>query len=224
MDNPSKEEKENGVEWGDYKSVCIQWGSAMAKYKKLKKKYNKMARDNWHIPEYNRDNNILSKNLAHLKVDWEYIQTARWYAPMQAADLYAHFSPVGLINHKKVLSDFENYCDDTVGTTESIWERIKKVEEGKFYKVQEEGKSKGGQSEDTIEKRKLAMNYVQENKGIKHIPTSVANSPYIKNVISAFVEGDGTALNQIYREPIKLDIGMNIISKEHIINSVYQNK
>ena len=224
MDNPSKEEKENGVEWGNYRNVCIQWGIAMAKYKRLKKKYNEMARDKWYVPYYNRDSNILFKNLAHLKVDWEYIQTARWYAPMQAADLYAHFSPVGLINHKKILSDFEEYCDDTVGTTESIWERIKKLGEEKFYRIQDEGRSKGGQSEDTIEKRKLAIKYVQENKGIKHTPTSVANSPYIINVISAFVEGNKSAHDQIYREPLKLDIGINIISKEQITKSIYQNK
>ncbi len=109
LNNPTKDQKEHGVEWGDYRSVCIRWGIAMARYRKLKKEYNKIAKNKWYVPEYDRDNSILWRSLAHLKVDWEYLQTSRWYAPLQTADLYAHSSPVGLINHKRVLSDFEEY-------------------------------------------------------------------------------------------------------------------
>ncbi|KKN04822.1 hypothetical protein LCGC14_1093600, partial [marine sediment metagenome] len=189
-DNPSREEKENGVEWGDYKSVCIQWGIAMAKYKKLKKEYVKMAEDNWHVPDYNRDTNILFKNLAHLKVDWEYIQTARWYAPMQAADLYAHFSPVGLINHKKILSDFVNYCDDNVGTTESIWERIKKVGNNKFYRIAIAENVDLKKDKDNLNKRIDDKAEVERKLKIKLIDTSIADTQYIKNVVDAFVKGN----------------------------------
>jgi hypothetical protein len=215
-DDSTREEKEHGVEWGDYKSVCIRWGIAMARYKKLKKQYNKVAKDKRYVPGYDRDGNPLFKSLAHLKVDWRYLQTARWYAPLQVADLYAHFSPVGLINHKRLLSDFENYCDDTVGTTESIWERIKKVGENKFYRVAFKKKADQKEIDDSIEKRTSGKKYVEENKEKKQIDTSVGDTLYVKNVIAAFVEGDETALKQIYKEPFKLDVGMKALTKEEI--------
>ncbi len=224
LDDPTKEQKEYGVEWGNYKSVCVRWGIAMAKYKKLRKEYNMVAKDKWYVPSYDRNNSTLLKSLAHLKVDWEYLQTARWYAPLQTADLYAHFSPVGLINHKRLLSDFENYCDDTVGTVESIWERIKKVGEGKFYRVEFKKKADKKEIDDSIEKRMDAKIDVEGILKSKQIDTSVGNTPYVQNVIAAFVKGDESALKQLYKEPIKLDIGMRAPTKEEIQNIVDKKK
>ncbi|HET8735296.1 MAG TPA: DUF4280 domain-containing protein [Pricia sp.] len=216
LNDPTKEQKEHGVEWGDYKSVCIRWGIAMARYKKLKKEYNKVAKDKWYVPEYDRENNILLRNWEHLKVDWLYLQTARWYAPLQTADLYAHFSPVGLINHKRILSDFEKYCDDTVGTTESIWERIKKVGENKFYRVEFDGKLSSKNSDDSIEKRRLAKSEIETKLVSKQVNTTVGNTSYVKNVIAAFVDGNEAAAKELYREPINLHSGMKAPTKEEM--------
>lgn len=224
LNDPTKEEKEDGVEWGDYKSVCIRWGIAMARYKKLKSAYQKAAKEHWYLPEYDRNSSVFFRNAEHLKVDWEYLQTARWYAPLQVADLYAHFSPVGLINHKRLLSDFENYCDDTVGTTESIWERIKKVGENKFYRVNFKKKADKTEIDDSIEKRKDAKIEIDGKLKSKQIDTSVGDTVYVKNVIAAFVEGDKAALKQIYKEPLKLNIGIKAPSKEEIQKIVDKKK
>ena len=224
LNNPTEDQKEHGVEWGDYRSVCIRWGIAMAKYRKLKKEYNKMAKNKWYVPEYDRHSSILWRSRDHLKVDWEYLQSARWYAPLQTADLYAHFSPVGLINHKRILSDFREYSDDTVGTTLSIWERIKKVGEDKFYRVSFKKRGDMKEIEDSIEKRTSAKKYVEDNKVKKQIDTSVGNTTYVKNVIAAFVEGDENAFKQLYKEPVKLAIGMQVPTKEEMKQIVDRKK
>ncbi|WP_461532479.1 DUF4280 domain-containing protein [Sinomicrobium sp.] len=205
VDEENKEELEHCAEWDNYRHVCVKWGLAIAKYKSLKKEYNKVAKEKWYVPEYDRDRNILLKNMEHLKVDWSYLQAARWYAPLQEADLYAHFSPVGLINHKKLLSDFP---DDQLGKG-SIWDRIIKAGEKKFYRV-DYGDDPNVVVEMTEEdKRQKAKSEVAKEKNKrKMISTSIADTPYIKDVIDAYVpyivkdkEAQKTAEKRLYKEP-----------------------
>lgn len=121
------------------------------------------------------------------------------YERIQAADLYAHFSPVGLINHKKFLSDFSQYCGDTIGVTSSIWDRIKKVGEDRFYRVTYPKNSKGKEMDDK-EKRIKDKQEVEGKLKSKMINTSLANSDYIKFVIDAFVNKNKVVEDKLYQE------------------------
>lgn len=204
LDSPTKDQKEHGVEWGDYRNVCVRWGIAMARYKRMSKEYDQLAENHWYVPERDRANSFLYAPLSQFGYGWSDLVAGRWYAPLQTADLYAHFSPVGLIDHKKLLSDFANYSDDTVGTTGSIWERIKKVGEDRFYRVSEKLIKGEIDIRDTTERRERGKMFVDEDGKSRLIDTYVGNSQYVKNVISAFVEGNQDVLKRLYKEPLKI--------------------
>ncbi len=106
------------------------------------------------------------------------------YAALQANDLYAHFSPVGLINHKKAITDLPN---DELGNT-SIIDRIFNAGKNMFYRMVYD--DKGGKIENLTEeqKREQEKTYVNNSKTKeKLINTDITDTDYIKNVIQAYV-------------------------------------
>tara|TARA_R110000822_G_scaffold203666_4_gene340539 strand:- start:56 stop:439 length:384 start_codon:yes stop_codon:yes gene_type:complete len=121
------------------------------------------------------------------------------YAALQAADLYAHFSPVGLINHKKVLSDFTGYSGDSIGVTSSIWDRIKKVGEDRFYRVERKAKSDFSDSEIEAQREKDKKEVEGKLKS-KLFPTDIANTDYVSNVIEVFVNKNKAFEEKLYHE------------------------
>src|SRR5699024_11219459 len=106
------------------------------------------------------------------------------YAWLQEAELYAHFSPVALIHHGRLLSDFPS---DGLGKG-SIWERIKKAGEDMFYRVEYSDENNEDEISDP-QRRKKDKRYIEDSssKG-KLINTSIATTPYIRNVIEVFVD------------------------------------
>ncbi|WP_370900688.1 hypothetical protein [Chryseobacterium gossypii] len=90
------------------------------------------------------------------------------FAKVHEMELQAHFAPVGLMFNKGVLSDWDQYQDQT------IWDRIQDTGKDIFYKVHYSEKAT------QEEKRKQEKTYVEgEGKG-KMIKTNVANTPGIK--------------------------------------------
>ncbi len=75
-----------------------------------------------------------------------------------------------------------------------------------------------------LRKEKIAKKYVENNRETKQINTSVGNTPYVKNVIAAFVKGDENAFKQLYKEPVKLAIGMKAPTKEEMQQIVNRKK
>ncbi|OBQ56967.1 hypothetical protein JJL45_02385 [Tamlana sp. s12] len=106
------------------------------------------------------------------------------YAPLQTADLYAHFSPVAMITHKKILTDFP---DDDLGKT-SIFDRIKKAGEDRFYRVEYVGNGKEIEELTDEEKREQEKKFVERTKTKnKLINSSISDTEYINNVKLAYV-------------------------------------
>ena len=180
--------KEKLVPWKDYRSIAIDWGNAINKYKQLLK-VNKLTWKDLFFPR------LVARKI---KLSLWHRAMLYHYGRIQHADLYAHFSPVGLINNDKILKhkDF----NDNLGN-ESIWERIKKAGEGKFYRVEYD-------KQDNTEKakRKKAENKIEGELKGKLINTSIADTNYINNVIKAFVHGDTNAEKQLYDEPAYTDV------------------
>ena len=116
---------------------------------------------------------------------------------LQEAQLYGHFSPVALIHHPRVLSDFPS---DSLGTA-SIWDRIKKAGADMFYRVEYPENPEGGELTD--DQKTEAKNYVDGEGKSKLVSTLVADTDYIKNVIDVFVRGNKEEknLDQLYHEP-----------------------
>ena len=184
--------KEKLVEWRDYRSVATDWGNAFATYKKLLKE-NRMTWKDLFLP------NLISRKVG----------LALWhrsmlyhYGRIQHADLYAHFSPVGHILNKKILKtkDFNDGLGD-----ENIWERIKKVGEGKFYRVEYDKNPEDVEKMSSETKRIIAKNYVEGDGLELLIDTGIANTTYISNVIEAYVKGNTEAAKQLYEEPLRSD-------------------
>ena len=118
---------------------------------------------------------------------------------LQEAQLYAHFSPVALIHHPRVLSDFPS---DDLGKT-SIWERIKKAGEQTFYRVIFDDEEGTGEELSPEQKRTKEKEYVEGKGKDQLISTSIGDTPYIRNVIDVFVHGNKSEekLDQLYTEP-----------------------
>jgi len=121
------------------------------------------------------------------------------YAWLQEAKLYAHFAPVALIHHGRLLSDFPS---DGLGKG-SIWERIKKAGENKFYRVEYSDENNEDEISDPQKKEKDKRYIEDSSSKDKLINTSVADTPYIRNVIEVFVHGNTNEgkINQLYYEP-----------------------
>ncbi|SDE50190.1 protein of unknown function [Pricia antarctica] len=173
-------------EWGDYRSIAMDWGNAFATYKKLLKEDHFTWKDLFAPYLAGRKLNL---SLWHKRMLYH-------YGRIQHADLYAHFSPVGLLLNDKILKtkDFE----DGLGN-ENIWERIKKVGERKFYRVDD------GSEKTPEQKRVKEKDDIEGKLKNRVIKTNIADTAYINNVIKAYVEKDADAVKRIYEEPVFTD-------------------
>lgn len=137
------------------------------------------------------------------------------YAALQEAQLYAHFAPVAFIRDIRILQpkiphtekelwrgingDFPN---DQYGIT-TIFDRINKVGENIFYRIDEGkvDKDQNGKIYKTFNERKNAYKKAVKNLEKRMLSTSVIDTPYIHNVIKAYVKNDKEALKKLYKEP-----------------------
>ena len=103
------------------------------------------------------------------------------YAAIQQADLYAHFSPVGLVNHTKFLKDKNGDFNDQYGD-DTILDRIFKAGNDRFYRM-EYGKVKLTDDQ----KREKEKEEIEGKLSVKLIDTSIADTEYINNVVQAYV-------------------------------------
>jgi len=206
-----KEEGEEKEYWKDYRSIAIDWGNAMSTYRKRKKEYQQLAKQKLSFLDLILPGRYVARKSAtainQLRLDYWFRKIIFHYARIQIADLYAHFSPVGLINNDKVLNS-KNFRD-TLGN-ENIWARIKKTGEQKFYRMEYvDGKTDLNKltDEEKEQRRKDAEKYIEKDTSTKNllIDTSIADTDYINNVIKAFVEGDESAERQLYEEPLRSD-------------------
>lgn len=118
------------------------------------------------------------------------------YAALQTADLYAHFSPVAMITHKKLLSDFPA---DDYGKA-SIFDRITKAGENTFYRMEYKGNGKEIEDLNDKEKREQENEDVNGQLSSKLINSSIAETDYINNVIQAYVYKKKANKKQLYDE------------------------
>lgn len=194
------------IPWADYRSVATDWGNAYSSFKQFAVSKNMTFMD-YLLPvkkylEY-RDDKIKAKRL-HRKALYN-------YGRIQEADLYAHFSPVEFILDEKLLKtdDFNDALGDT-----TIWDRLKKLGEDRFYRVEYAQKEEDRNKMSDEDKRKKEKEYVEESENKKKmIMTSIADNEYMKNVIKAYVHGDKNAEDQLYHEPTKSDKEMQRIQK-----------
>ena len=136
------------------------------------------------------------------------------YVALQEAQLYAHFAPVAFIRDIRILQpklsqtekeiwrgingDFPN---DQYGIT-TIFDRISKAGEDIFYRLDEEKVYKDKFDNPLPpDKRKDAYKKAVKNLEKRMLPTSVIDTPYIHNVIKAYVKNDKEALKKLYKEP-----------------------
>ncbi len=218
--NAKERLKKEGEEWGDFESVALYWADAFEEYKIQKVKFETLFGDKYRYTNivadrYRRTNewwdeknpfsNDSTEREASYKKMYKSVTDAYEgmllkYASLQQANLYAHFAPVSLINHDKMISDMP---DDGLGNS-SIAKRIAKAGENKFYRVEYAESQEDVDKMDSREKREKDKEEV-EGKLIKlQINTSLVKTPYIKNVIIAYIEGDQkTENNMLYHEPDK---------------------
>lgn len=94
------------------------------------------------------------------------------FAKVHEMELQAHFAPVGLMFNKGVLSDWDQYQDQT------IWDRIQDAGKDIFYKVHYSENS-------TIEQKKQQEKSYVEGEGKRRmIKTSIANTSGIKTWVN----------------------------------------
>lgn len=138
---------------------------------------------------------IILYNLAYVTYQNMLLQ----YAPLQSADLYAHFAPVGHVLHTKLLQDKSGSFNDQYGNT-SIFERIKNAGKDKFYRMDYDGKD--GEVKDLTEEQKREQEKTEvETKLIKKlIDSSIADTEYINNVIKAYVHKKKSYESKLYDE------------------------
>ncbi|CAM3510864.1 DUF4280 domain-containing protein [Zobellia roscoffensis] len=199
-------------EWADYRSLALDWGEAMGEYINAKKAYEKVAgrkfslKDLFFTAPYLYDK--AEENVKLAVMNNRYRKLIRQYGRIQIADLYAHFAPVSFIHNEKILKhpDFEN---DGLGGT--VWERIKKVGQDKFYRV-EYGTGEG-QGEMTSEQKRIIQKDYVKGEGIsKMVDTGIANSAYIKDVIDTF-SNDRAASDELYKEPVRSDAEQQVVDE-----------
>ena len=117
---------------------------------------------------------------------------------LQNADLYAHTCPVKFIHDSKLLGSSDSF-NDALGA-KNIWARIKKAGQDMFYRVEYKSENNLDELSDP-RKREQEKTYVEGDGKKQLIDTSIADTPYIQNVIKAYVNGDKTAEKQLYKEP-----------------------
>ncbi|GIJ95431.1 hypothetical protein CAPN002_26490 [Capnocytophaga stomatis] len=132
-----------------------------------------------------------------------YIEYLRRYASLDSAQLYAHFAPVAYINYEEMLTDFPNAPKGTDAKKETIFDRINKAGEDIFYKIDEQKVSKdsNGKVYKTFNERKNAYKKAVKNLEKRMLSTSIIDTPYIHNVIKAYVKNDKEAFKKLYKEP-----------------------
>jgi len=202
-------------DWASYRNIAIDWGNAMSTYRKLKKEYQKLTKQQLSFLDLILPERFVSRKsmevITKLQLSYWFRKVIYHYARIQIADLYAHFSPVEFINNNKILKTSSDFNDNLGNDT--IWERIKKSGEQKFYRVEYSKSPKKIKLMSDEEKevwkeqeRKEVENYVEGEKGEKLlIDTSIADNTYVRNVINAYVRGDTDAEKQLYKEPIHSD-------------------
>lgn len=134
---------------------------------------------------------MVSRQDARFAVAYNYIAALMDYAALQEADLYAHFSPVALGTHKKILGDW-NYEEDTIGVKTNIWERILRVGEERFYRIKKK-RIENDKQERYIYERIDTQNdseaiKIETDNIEKLILTSVSETEYINNLIEKHKE------------------------------------
>ncbi|QXP61560.1 PAAR domain-containing protein [Olleya sp. HaHaR_3_96] len=204
------EENKYGLQWNGYESIAISWGVAMYNFKEAVLNYETNANEKFDpedifglvsggegrrrrlkeriiknqkkIKNLKKENSSKEKRWYHKIAILSYKVMLLNYAAIQQADLYAHFSPVGLINHTKFLKDKNGDFNDQYGN-DTILDRIFKAGNDRFYRM-EYGKMKLTDEE----KREKDKEYVERSKTkIKLIDTSIADTEYINNVVQAYV-------------------------------------
>ncbi|MDT7830124.1 hypothetical protein RQM65_15760 [Pricia sp. S334] len=211
--------KKEGEEWGDFESVALYWADAFEEYKIQKAKFKATFGETYRYTNvvadrYRRISQwIDEKNpFADDRTEWEkqykkaynivtdaYEDMLLKYASLQQACLYAHFAPVSLINHGKLISDMPH---DGLGTG-SIAKRIAKAGEGKFYRVEYDSDPEEAEKLSPEVKRKKDMEYVKQNSD-KLVTTSIVNTSYIHDVIEAYIEKNTKIeIERLYYEPDK---------------------
>ncbi|WP_373516789.1 DUF4280 domain-containing protein [Pricia sp.] len=191
-------------DWTDYRGIAIDWGNAMFRFRSLKKEHEKQQGRKIDLGDIFNPikQGYAFATWAALKM--AYFQTIYHYGRLQVADLYAHFSPVEFIHNETILNG--PGFDDGLGN-QNIWERIKKVGEKKFYRVEYHKKQSTVDNMSEEAKRIAAKKYVGKEINIsKMTSTSIACNIYIQNVIDAFVNCDDKAMNKLYEEPTPEDI------------------
>jgi len=219
----TSKEKEKGLEWGSYLGVTLVWANSFEAYKLLKEQYEIRYNITFHyrgyvtgrinkVNEWLYDHNPFGDGYTekqkkqkelYKKVTTAYETMLRNYAALQDANLYAHFSPVGLINHKLVLSDFPG---DSLGKI-SILDRIQKAGEQKFYRVEYNKDPVKAAKMTPEQKREKEQKDIEGKLKNRLIDTRIANTDYIENVIKAFI-GDDEKIKEkadefLYHEPDK---------------------
>lgn len=215
--NNNEKFKIEGEEWGNFESVALHWANAFEDYKIQKAKFKALFGDTYQythivadryrrISEWWDETNPFSDGPTQREIQYKkmydsitkiYEDMLLKYAALQQANLYAHFAPVSLINHSKLISDMP---DDGLGNA-SIAKRIAKAGENKFYRVEYDPDPDTAENMPTPTKRKKDMSYVEDNTH-KLINTAIVKTPYIENVIKAYVENDEKVQKeQLYQEP-----------------------
>ncbi|USD26877.1 DUF4280 domain-containing protein [Flagellimonas marinaquae] len=118
------------------------------------------------------------------------------YAAIQEADLYAHFSPVEMIHHPKMV---ENFPNDALGN-ESIWKRIQNLGKDIFYRVEYDTDPKKVAEMTEQQKREKEREEIEGKLVNKLVDTSIGDTDYINNVIQAYVHQNKDAEYRLYQE------------------------
>ena len=101
-----------------------------------------------------------------------------------------------MIHHPEILQDFPN---DALGN-ESIWKRIQNRGKNMFYRVEYDVDPKIVANMTEQQKRKIEKKEIEGKLSKKLIDTSIGNTPYIKNVIQAYVHENKNAESKLYKE------------------------
>lgn len=177
------------AEWTQYRTLAIEWACAYDLFL-LKKAEFKIVEDNYLRARGRSGPGYQNSDFYHSKGQ---LRTARKdmvykYGRIHDADLYAHFSPVGLINDVYALKDWGGKItpNDSVGINENIWERLKKIGGGKFYKPNYGDDDINSLSEN--KKREAERTYVDGKGKQLLVSTDIATTDYINKIIDEHIK------------------------------------
>lgn len=221
--NPYKRDKN---EWGTYMSVANDCMQAFDMFISAKERYEMYCNKKFVpksikaellelVPMMDILEMVNDEKRAYKCVNSCYNAYLRKYAALHDAQLYAHFAPVAFIRDIRILQPKTphtqkeiwnaingDFPDDKYGTT-TIFDRISKAGEDIFYRIDEQKVSKdsGGRIYKTFEEKKNAYEIAMKNLENRLLSTSIIDTPYIHNVIKAYVKNDKNALKKLYKEP-----------------------